>query len=179
MKHPPIEPWYCEIKKAEIQPQNLERHLTTCSYCLETYQAWQEVERALLRLPLHAPTSGFANRWQSYARVRSQQTQEAFWKWSVGLVSVALLVIASMVTLLILFFDSSFVTEMISNIIRMLSRLPLTWLQLRYAFTFWLREIPPYWIATFGLFLYAWTILPLGTWLYAFIKFTSRGVKPS
>ncbi len=177
MKHLPTEVWFCETKKAEIQPQDLERHLSTCSHCFETYQAWQEVERALLSPPLHAPTPGFANRWQSYALARSRQTQQTFWKWSVGLASVALLVVTSMVTLLILFFDSAVVAEAISNIIRMLSRLPFTWLQLRYALTFWLREIPPYWIATFGLFLYTWTILPLGTWLYALTKFTSRGVK--
>lgn len=55
MKHLPTEVWFCETKKAEIQPQDLERHLSTCSHCFETYQAWQEVERALLSPPCTPP----------------------------------------------------------------------------------------------------------------------------
>ncbi len=177
MKHPPIETWFCEMGCSEVQFQDMQRHLETCAHCRETYLAWQEVEEEIKHLPLLAPSPTFVKRWESYAQAQVQRSHQTLWKWVGVMVGLTLTMLVGCIALLVFFWDSNLVAEGIAHLIRFLTRLPSTWLQIRYVATFWLREIPLYWLPAMGFLLYTWIILPLSTWCYAVAKLTLQGAK--
>lgn len=177
MKHLPIETWFCEMGCSEIQSQDMRAHLETCVHCRESYLAWQEVKEQIKRLPLLAPPPAFSNRWESYARAQMQRSFQATWKWIGFVVGLGLLVLVGCIALLVLLWDSNFVAEGIAHLIRLLTRLPSTWLHIRYAAVFWLRETPLYWLPAIGFILYAWILLPLSAWFYTLAKLTLQGAK--
>ncbi len=98
MSHQPYESWLLSDEPLDKENQQaLQAHLETCESCRALSNALHEVDVTFAQSPPPTPKPGFTKRWQTrLAFSRQEHQQRKMWLLTIGLFSVAGLIILAL-----------------------------------------------------------------------------------
>jgi anti-sigma factor RsiW len=173
MNHQPFETWLLEPSQLnEQQAAELRAHLAGCPDCARLQVAWQQVAAVIRAEPELPAPAGFTQRWQAdlearKARQRARQVRRALFLLAGGVFLVSLALLG--------YWIASGPAEFLLRLATTYTDLASTVGGVQQFFQFLLHVAPPAIPFVLGLALAAWVLILSLTWVFAFLRFSSKG----